>query len=93
MAEPLQHGIAPEDIQINTKDRVFLNLGFGGTYVLHPGFSWFSSFSVLSVISANPAIKPLACGGLSCLRHFRHFRDFRRFREKHRIAKHRFGKT
>ena len=37
-------------------------------------------FSVLSVISANPAINPLACGCLSCLRHFR---DSRRFHEKH----------
>ena len=46
--------------------------------------------SVLSVISANPAINSLACDCLSCLRHFR---DSRRFREKHRIAKHRFGKT
>ena len=46
--------------------------------------------SVLSVISANPAINPLACGCPSCLRHFC---DSRRFREKHRNAKHRFGKT
>ena len=49
--------------------------------------------SVLSVISANPAINPLACGCLSRLRHFRRPRDSRRSREKHRIAKHRFGKT
>ena len=48
--------------------------------------------SVLSVISANPAINPLACGCLSCLRHFRDSRRFF-FCEKQRIAKHRFGKT
>ena len=39
-----------------------------GTYVLHPGFSWFSS---RALISANPAIKALSCGCLSCLRQFR----------------------
>ena len=69
--------------------RVFLNLGFG-----EPMFrTWILVVFVIyvfSVISANPAINPLACGCLSCLRHFR---DSRRFREKHRIEKPRFGKT
>ena len=40
---------------------------FWGTYVLH---------SVVSVISGNPAINPLVCGCLSCLRRFRDSRLF-----------------
>ena len=43
---------------------------------------------VVPAVSANPAINPIVCGCLSCLRRFR---DSRRSREKRRIAKHRFG--
>ena len=70
------------------QNRAFLNLGFG-----EPIAPWILVVFVISVLSADPAINPLACGCLSCLRHFRHFRDSHRFREKHRSAKHRFGKT
>ena len=42
------------------------------------------------VISANPALNPLVCGCLSCLRHVSRFRDSRRFREGHLVANQRF---
>ena len=40
--------------------------------------------SVLSVISVNPALNPLVCGCLNCLRHFH---DSRRFCESHRVLR------
>ena len=73
----------------NFKIRAFLNLGFGEPVFCTPnsrGFRHFRGFRDFRE-SSN---QPLACGRLSCLRYFR---DSRRFREKHRIAKHRFGKT
>ena len=59
---------------------------FWGTYdyVLHPGFPVVFVISVVSAISANPAVNPLVCGCLTCLRRFS---DSRRFRQKHRFSK------
>ena len=84
--------------------RVFLNLGFGEPMFCtldSRGFCHFRAFRDFRESSNQPPCLWLSelsssfssCGCLSCLRHFRHFRDSRRFREKHRIAKHRFGKT
>ena len=66
--------------------RVFLNLGFGEPMFCTTDSRGFRCFRG----SANLAINLLVGGCLSCLHHFR---DSRRFRGKHRIAKHRFGKT
>ena len=51
-----------------------------GTLGLHPGFPSFSSFPC--VISASPALNPLVCSCLNCLRRFRSFCDVRHFRVK-----------
>ena len=72
--------------------RIFLNLCFGEPMFCtldSRGFRHFRAFRDFRKSSNQP---PCLClSGLSSS--FINFRDSRRFREKHRIAKHRFGKT